>query len=445
MSTLEEHSEVLDLKRLFDATPSGLRRGVSQVPAGGFARYLTAEINKNKADRVRKEQHERELMGSPHFPSSKWEVGVPLQLSEWKDGAHGALGNHSAWKPTTWEKARTKSRLEASPSPVAQKALSLSPSSRSGSPVSHPPSSGEKKLVASPTGEARTNRALVLSSRQPPSARYEKSPQSDNSPTSVRADLTGAPTYDQTVFPYMLQTNSAYCPVVQESNAQQAQETREEIARWKEEGRREEQKRLARDAANRTEVLAVRVNGLMAKEEMLRSRQLEAEEVLRESCRLHALAAAEREEHQKIANERAAQSFDRRYLTTEECVKTLEYFSPAMASLTPRGYYTMESPDVIGQSYLKPTEGLSASQGLCDRVKSENDALYRRIHHIAARTDDDVSDEAAGKARATMAAKSKARKKKEAQKLAVQNDAYEKKMENVVSKTDCSYDATPMS
>ena len=38
-----------------------------------------------------------------------------------------------------------------------------------------------------------------------------------------------------------------------------------------------------------------------------------------------------------------------------------------------------------------------------------------------------------------------ARKKKEAQKLAVQNDAYEKKMENVVSKTDCSYDATPMS
>ena len=260
MSTLEEHSEVLDLKRLFDATPSGLRRGVSQVPAGGFARYLTAEINKNKADRVRKEQHERELMGSPHFPSSKWEVGVPLQLSEWKDGAHGALGNHSGWKPTTWEKARTKSRLEGSPSP-SKPALSRSPSSRSVSPVNRSPSSGEKKLVATPTGEARTNRALVLSSRQPPSARYEKSPQSDNSPTSVRAELTGAPTYDQTVFPYMLQANSAYCPVVQESNAQQAQETREEIARWKEEGRREEQKRLARGEGEGGMRVGVRVRG----------------------------------------------------------------------------------------------------------------------------------------------------------------------------------------
>lgn len=453
---LEDYSEVLDLKRLFDATPSGLRRGVSQVPSGGFARYLTAEVNKSKAEHVRKEHAEREKQ-------CRWKTGAPLQRSEWEDGARGALGNGSGWKPPMdWNDARSKSasnlhgnvsmHMSRSLMPCAADAVSPDRDPTRISPYYPNTTTPAPEKKGTPRTEDRATRAMAISSRSPVSGLQllQFSPAAESSPTSVCFEAKDTwqfevKEYDETVFPYMLQANSAYNAMVHESNAQAAQDTREEIARWREEGRREEQKRRARDAAKRTEVLAARINSLMAKEDMLRARQVEAEEVMRESCRLHDLAVKDRENFKQYQNARASKSFDRRYMNTEECVATLERFDTAAASLTPRGYYTMESPEVVGQSYLKPTKGLHKSKGLCDRVKSENDALYRKIHHVAARTDDDVGDETAGKARATMAAKSRARKKKEAAKLAKENEEYKKTMESIKSKVDCAYDETPMS
>jgi hypothetical protein len=63
---------------------------------------------------------------------------------------------------------------------------------------------------------------------------------------------------------------------------------------------------------------------------------------MKESKRLHTIARKSLDADQKAKNERAAQSFDRRYLTIDEMVATLQMFSPEVASLTPRSYYTME-------------------------------------------------------------------------------------------------------
>ena len=92
-------------------------------------------------------------------------------------------------------------------------------------------------------------------------------------------------------------------------------------------------------------------------------------------------------------------------------VATLQKFSPEVASLTPRSYYTMEPESRSPSSaYLRPFKNLSV------QVAKENAALYARIHNIAARTDVDISDEAAGAARHTMAAASDADKKEKAKK-----------------------------
>jgi hypothetical protein len=174
-------------------------------------------------------------------------------------------------------------------------------------------------------------------------------------------------------------------------------------------------------------------------EEVLRAKQMEAEEVMKESKRLHTIARMSLDADQKAKNERAAQSFDRRYLTIDEMVATLQKFSPEVASLTPRSYYTMEPESRSPSSaYLRPFKNLSV------QVAKENAALYARIHNIAARTDVDISDEAAGAARHTMAAASDADKKETAKKLANQNKVFHQRIADTKAKVDVGYDETPL-
>lgn len=82
-----EADELLDLQRLNYATPGGLRRGEMQVPAGGFSRYAHSMTNKAKAERVRREQQERQFLGSPHLPK-----GTLVTL------ASGEVGKLTAWE-----------------------------------------------------------------------------------------------------------------------------------------------------------------------------------------------------------------------------------------------------------------------------------------------------------------------------------------------------------
>ena len=60
------------------------------------------------------------------------------------------------------------------------------------------------------------------------------------------------------------------------------------------------------------------------------------------------------------------------------------------------------------------------------------------VKNVGQRTDDDIMDEAAGKARLEMAAASKARKEAEAKRLAEENAAYKKRFDkkNVEQRTD---------
>ena len=120
-------------------------------------------------------------------------------------------------------------------------------------------------------------------------------------------------------------------------------------------------------------------------------------------------------------------------------VSTLQSFSPEEASLTPRSAYTMEPASRSPRdAYLKPFEGQT------DQVAKDNAALFARIRGITARTDVDVSDEAAGAARATMKAQSKARNEAKAKKLAAHAQAMKEKIANVQAEVDADYDKTPL-
>jgi len=214
--------------------------------------------------------------------------------------------------------------------------------------------------------------------------------------------------------------------VVQYNNARQAQETRAEIAQWRKMGRREEQRRLARDAAKHEQVLAGRANAALAKEEKLREKQAEAREELRTLRGQIAVAISEREALHQSAKERASHQFDRRYMSEEECLASLEKLNLDQTSQTPTSYYSMEA-DTAGPYRRKTRDA---------HVAMANAALYRRIQQVKAIVDVDISDESAGAARATMAAESKERKEGEARQLADENKAYEKMIASAVSKTD---------
>ena len=238
---------------------------------------------------------------------------------------------------------------------------------------------------------------------------------------------------------YTPRYNGAYTAVVQESNAAQAEETRQIERSWKEEIQTEQQEYADKAMVAHTAVAAGRANCELAKEEMVRARQLEADEIKRESARLHALARGILDTEQRQKAERAARSFDERYMSIEEMVATMQTFSPDEACLTPRGVYTMDpasrSPR---EAYLKPFAGVS------EQVAKENAALFAKIRGVKQRTDEDISDETAGAARATMAAQSKARKKVEAKKMAAHVKALEKTIANAQAAVDADYDKTPL-
>ena len=123
--------------------------------------------------------------------------------------------------------------------------------------------------------------------------------------------------------------NGSYTAVVQEENAIQAEDTRLAVADWKEEIQANDQHYLEHARSNRRAVIVGKSNAELAKEEVARARQIEAEMIKKESERLHAMAKSSRDNDQRIKNERAAQSFDNRYLTIEEMVATLQEFRSA--------------------------------------------------------------------------------------------------------------------
>uniref|UniRef100_A0A7S2MZ09 EF-hand domain-containing protein n=1 Tax=Haptolina brevifila TaxID=156173 RepID=A0A7S2MZ09_9EUKA len=498
-----EENELLDLQRLNYSTPGGMRRGESQVPVGGFSRYAAAMTNKAKAERVRREQQEREKLGSPHLPTDTMVFGVSgdiVALTKWagsdlvsgsgplqplikENGVKGKtrvftggakkkdakLKNHETGDRAKFTPKEAMPKNTTPPSGTANKRSPLSGSHSSDSfGTAHDAFTKDEKIEqarlraaqgcpspkAAPTPklETRARAALSVTSRSARSAAdalyaYSGDGTGDaflTTKPNVSAEQMRARYVASAEKLYPHGYNGTYNAVVQETNAQRAEETRQDVVVWKEEIQLEEQKYLSKAAANRSGVLAGRSNSEMAKEEMLRARQTEAEEIATESKRLHAIAASCRQADQKNAYERAARSFDRRYMTTQEMVQTLQAFSPEEASLTPRSVYVMDpaSRSPSGE-YLKPIAGLS------DRVAKENAALYKRIHGITARTDDDALDDAArgttiGAAREAKAKASKARKEAKAKKLAAENEAYEKMIANAVAVVDADYDVTPL-
>ena len=494
-----EDEELLDLQRLNYSTPGGWRRGEMQVPAGGFSRYAQAMTNKAKAERVRREAKERLLLGSPHAPKDTRvfsESGDVTTIRSWAgsdlvsgSGALQPLVKENGAQPTrvfvaqkrtdarlknheTKDHAKITSRV-ALPKKLTAPSGTVNPRSPlSGSHTSDEFASahdaftkdehierarlnalnGQPHPHEAPTPEAeeRVQAAITCTSRSSPYGVLESNPV-----VEALFSLFGIPTSPKTPMAspeemsarrkasseklYPEGYNGVYTAVVQETNAQHAEETRETVAVWKEELENNETQYMDKAKESRTAVYSGREKAELAKEEMLRARQMEADEIKRETLRLERMARDNMDADQKTRNQRAAQSFDERYLTIEEMVSTLQSFSPEEASLTPRSAYTMEpSSRSPREAYLKPFEGLN------DQVAKDNAALFARIRSISARTDDDVSDDAAGAARASLAAQSKARKKEQAKKLAAHSKAIKERIASVQSVVDADYDETPL-
>jgi hypothetical protein len=492
-----EENELVDLQRLNYSNPGGMRRGEMQVPAGGFSRYAQSMCNKAKAERVRREQRERELLGSPHCPKGtmvRLTTGELATLSSWRgsdlvsgSGALQPLIKENGATPTRVFVASKKSDGKLKNHETKDRALVTSkvalPKKRtppSGTANTRSPLSGSHssdmfddahdaftkdehterarlhaqtgrpapKVAPTPETEERHQAALALTSRAPPTfvdallsffgAGTEAAPPSPKtskfSPEEMRIKYKASA---EKLYPPGY--NGSYNAVVQQTNAQRAEETRQDQAHWKEELQTEEQKYMDKAIAARTAVQSGKSNAEMAKEEILRAKQMEAEEIVKESKRLMYLAHADQAAVLKANKTRTAVSFDNRYLTIDEMVATLQKFSPEEASLTPRSQYSLDPQSRNPTAaYLMPFKGQS------EKVTKENAALFTRIHNIGARTDDDVDDEAAGAARATMAAESEKRKKDQAKKLAAQNAAIKKKIAATKAKVDADYDETPL-
>ena len=500
-----EENELVDLQRLNYSTHGGMRRGEMQVPAGGFSRYAQSMCNKAKAERVRRvsEQREREFLCSPHIPK-----GTRLHLATGEVVAPALVSGSGALQPLIKENGATPTRvfvaskksddklknheIKDRASVTSKIALPKKRTPPSGTANTRSPLSGSHssnafddahdaftkdehterarlhaqtgrpapKVAPAPETEARHQAALALTSRSAPSftdlllsffgAGNESLPRVSSSDKAAMASLGSCrsivSTEDQRAN-YKASAekllpegyNGSYNALVQKMNSHRAEETRQDIAIWEDERHLEDQKYMDKALTSRAAVLSGRSNAEMAMEEVLRAKQMEAEEVMKESKRLHTIARMSLDADQKAKNERAAQSFDRRYLTIDEMVATLQKFSPEVASLTPRSYYTMEPESRSPSSaYLRPFKNLSV------QVAKENAALYARIHNIAARTDVDISDEAAGAARHTMAAASDADKKETAKKLANQNKVFHQRIADTKAKVDVGYDETPL-
>ena len=480
-----EENELVDLQRLNYSTPVGMHRGEMQVPAGGFSRYAQSMCNKAKAERVRRvsEQREQELLCSPHTPKGtrlrlaliKENSATPTRVFVASKKSDGKLKNHETKDRAlvTTKVALPKKRTPPSGSANTRSPLSGSHSSDAFDDAHDAFTKDEHterarlsvetgrpapKVAPVPETEERHQAALALTSRSAPSfaqllisffgAGSESLPRvssSDKAAMSTPGSCRSIVSTEEQRANYKASAekllpvgyNGSYNAVVQQMNSHRAEETRQDIAVWKDELRDEDQKYMDKALTSRAAVLSGRSNAEMAKEEVLRAKQMEAEEVMKESKRLHTIARKSLDADQKAKNERAAQSFDRRYLTIDEMVATLQKFSPEVASLTPRSYYTME-PESRSPSgaYLRPFKNLS------NQVAKENAALYARIHNIAARTDVDISDEAAGAARHIMAAESDAEKKETAKKLAAQNKVFHRRIANTKAKVDAGYDET---
>jgi len=498
-----EADELLDLQRLNYATPGGMRRGQMQVPAGGFSRYAHSMTNKAKAERVRREQHERSLLGSPHLPKNTRVFaasGEVTTMGAWEgsdlvSGQRGVKEIKANGREFTTQRRsdaklknhETKDRAKFTPKKVLPKQSRTAPSGTANarSPLSGSHTSdqfadahaaftkdehidrarlhaqtGQPNPKAAPTEEAeeRYQTALALTSRASPSV-VEHLLAVFGVPSSIfgvvsSPDVTSPTSPTTTMVPaeemvakskasaeklYPETYNGSYTAVVQETNAMRATDTRQYIMANNEDIQLHEQAYLDTAAEKKRAVNAGKTSAELAKEEVLRARQLEAEELTAESKRLAVIDYTNRMNEQKEKNERAARSFDQRYLTIDEMVETLQQFSPEEASLTPRSVYTMEPAS------RSPTEAyLAPFQGLSDSVVKANAKLFSRIHNVGAKTDDDVDDETAGAARATMAAKSKATKLAKAKKLAAQNEAIKKRIANVEAIVDADYDETPL-
>jgi hypothetical protein len=494
-----EENELVDLQRLNYSTPGGMRRGEMQVPAGGFSRYAQSMCNKAKAERVRREQRERELLGSPHCPKGtmvRVATGELVPLGSWRGSdlvsglgslqpliketgatptrvfaskkSDGKLKNHETKDRALVTSNVALPKKQTPPSGTANKRSPLSGSHSSDAfDDAHDAFTKDEhterarlhaqtgrpapKVAPTPETEERHQAALALTSRSAPSfaqllisffgAGDESLPRvSSSDKAAMVATEVQKANYKASAEKLLPEGyNGSYNAVVQQMNSHRAEETRQDIAVWQDELQNEEQKYMDKAMTSRATIHHGRVNTEMAKEEVLRAKQMEAEEVMEESKRLHTIARKSIDTDQKAKNERAAQSFDRRYLTIDEVVATLQKFSPEEASLTPRSFYTME-PESRSPSdaYLRPFKNLS------DQVAKENAALYARIHNIAARTDVDISDEAAGEARDTMAEESDANKKEKAKKLAAQNKAFHRRIADTKAKVDADYDETPL-
>ena len=488
-----EEDEMLDLQRLNYSTPGGMRRGEMQVPCGGFARYATSMTNKAKAARVRREHAERQLLGSPHMPKGTliysgdkviecraWsgsdlvsgrgqlqplvtENGVKTRVFVGQRKTDSKLKNHE-----TKDRAKITPKVALpkkpySPSGTANKRSPLSKARDFGSDFddAHDAFTVDEKVdrarlhaqtgMPSPevartaTSEDRQQNALALTSRSPSiidamCAFFGMGDVPTAPKTAIVSPFERREKHKESAEKcYPVGYNGSYNSAVQETNATQAETTREDLKVWKVEISAHEKEYLDHAAANRMAVQASKANAELAREEMVRARQTEAEETARESRRLHAIARNSRDADQKARNERAAQLFDQRFLNVEEMVTTLQEFSPEEASLTPRSVYAMDPESRSPRAaYLTPFEGLP------DKVAKENAALFARIRNIAARTDEDLSDEAAGAARATMAAEAKARKAAKAKRLAAQNQAFQKKLADTKAAVDAGYDKTPL-
>ena len=218
---------------------------------------------------------------------------------------------------------------------------------------------------------------------------------------------------------------------VADNKRRSALQAKADLAHWQEERRREEERRLSNAAACRANALAYRAGAAMARDEMMQQRQEDA----REDTRIYRVQVA------GLAFEREAAVHANQTRNKAQIASRTQSGLQAAARLadtSARVHSTigLEARENAGRANDGKPLLTKGGLNLSKEVAAANAALYRRIRNVAARTDDDVSDEAAGAARAGMAAESYARKEAEAKELAQKNEVLKERIASAVSKTD---------
>lgn len=421
----DEDDELQDLYRLLSKVSSRRGRAVESstvtkkptvseatVTVGVLAKLSSQVENQNKANKARREQQAREAMTKELEAEATAAVRRANVAARQKQNSRAAVNdliqrNRAKAQAMRSENAALGALRQRREDQYMQKAQGSVERMRG----------NDARLDALEEAAAETERQKASRERLERKGALESARTSLTAEKKQRAELL------------RLQTHRAVTLKVSEVAANKrrlALEAKAEVANWKVNRHREEQKRLGKAAVCRVQALTCHAGAATAREEMLRQRQEEAHQKMRLTRAQVANAVREREAVQHSNHTRCREQLASRTRSGAEAIISLAN------SASSHGTDLVGARDEAARDPLLTRGGLNLNR----EVVAANAALYRRIHHVSAVVDDDVSDEAAGAARATLAAESKARKATEAQKLAEENEVYEMLIASAVSKTD---------